>query len=93
MSGMTLGQLRRSNLLTFINQRHAGNKAAFADFIGVKRPQVYRYFPKKGKADGPVLSEAIVQVVSVDAASFKPRALPDGFRERLQRLENAAPEI
>lgn len=50
---MTLGQLRRSNLLAFINQRHAGNKAAFAEFIGVKRPQVYRYFPKKGKGQEP----------------------------------------
>jgi acyl-CoA thioester hydrolase len=43
-----------------------------------------------GDLAGRLLAEASVTVVSVDAASFKPRALPEGFRERLQRLENAA---
>lgn len=51
---------------------------------------VMRQQLRRVAADGAVLSEATVQVVSVDAASFKPRALPDGFRERLQRFENAA---
>lgn len=45
---------------------------------------------RRGGMASVVLAEAVVKVVSVDAASFKPCALPDGFRERLQRLENAA---
>ncbi len=44
-----------------------------------------------GEAGGRLLAEAEVKVVSVDAVSFKPCALPDGFRNRVQRIENAAP--
>ncbi|WP_293391792.1 tol-pal system-associated acyl-CoA thioesterase [Nevskia sp.] len=43
-----------------------------------------------GDVDGKLLAEAEVKVVSVDATSFKPCALPDGFRNRVQAVENAA---
>ncbi|WP_295687255.1 tol-pal system-associated acyl-CoA thioesterase [uncultured Nevskia sp.] len=44
-----------------------------------------------GDVDGKLLAEAEVKVVSVDATNFKPCALPDGFRNRVQTVENAAP--
>lgn len=44
-----------------------------------------------GDVGGRLLAEAEVTVVSVDAVSFKPCALPDGFRNRVQGMENAAP--
>ena len=46
-----------------------------------------------GNAEGRLLAEAEVKVVSVDAASFKPCALPDDFRNRVEGTENAARRI
>ncbi len=52
---------------------------------------VMRQQLRLGDAFGKLLAEAEVKVVSVDAISFKPCALPDGFRDHVQGSENAAP--
>ncbi len=43
-----------------------------------------------GDSAGRLLAEAAVTVVSVHATSFKPCALPNRFRDRIQAIENAA---
>lgn len=41
---MTKHDTRLNRLRQLINDRYEGNTAAFADFIGKKRPQIYRLF-------------------------------------------------
>lgn len=49
MPDMKPHERRRQNLLAVIEEKFAGNKGQFADFVGKKRPQIYRLF-----SDSPI---------------------------------------
>lgn len=90
---MTKHDIRLTRLQQLIDERHGGNTAAFADFIGKKRPQIYRLF-SEGKSQrnvGEDLAREIEQkhdlpIGWMDAADQTPTS-GAGFLDRLIALQ------
>lgn len=59
----SLHDVRRDGLKLLIEARFDGNKGAFADFIGKKRPQIYRLFSSTSTPSSRGIGEALAREV------------------------------
>lgn len=94
---MTPGQIRRINLARFIAERYEGNKGRFADAVGSKRTQVYRYFAKsvKGQEPGEDFANRVATAHQLPRGYFDrdPGAIPDFSKQLEERFRNSPPDV
>lgn len=94
---MTPGQIRRTNLARFIAEKYDGNKGKFADAVGTKRAQVYRYFAKsvKGQEPGEDFADRVAKAHHLPRGYFDrdPPSVSDPSQQLLERFRNSPPDV